>query len=230
MLINPYHDKRGNIIDYYAVLSVPYLAEKDLIRSAFCNLIKLYHPDISGNNDEKYKDFTDLIIKGYKVLSDDNLRSEYNKQLFNQLKFNNKGYQYLPRNRVKYSISLKDLLQKKLLNKKMKRIDRVYNIGQDVEIFITPREAERGAIAIIELPSRTSCYICYGENRWCHICNGVGRIPAASHLEVEILPFTKDGTVVEVDLMKKRPDRFTNFRMRNLRVKISIIGKIKESA
>lgn len=230
MLKNPYQDDRGNIIDYYAVLHIPYQAGKELIRSAFCNLIKIYHPDISGKTGEKDKKITDMLIKGYKVLIDDNLRKDYNKQLFSKLKFSRKGYIVIPRSRVKYSYSLKDLLLNRLLNKDMRRKDRLYNIGQDMEIFVTPQELMRGAIAIIELPSRTSCHVCYGENRWCHICNGVGRIPSASHLEVEIMPDTEDGTVIDVDLMKIKPDRFTNFRMKNLRVKISVIGRKPEHA
>ena len=228
MIKNPYRDERGNIIDYYAVLHIPYQAKKELIRSAFCNLIKIYHPDISGKTGEKDKRITHMLIEGYKVLSDDSLRKDYNKELFSKLKFNKKGYVYIPRSRVKYSYSLKDLLNNRLLGKKLKHKDRLYNIGQDVEILVSPRETTIGAIAVIELPSRTSCYICYGEDRECHACHGVGRISSASHLEVEIMPGTKDGTVVDVDLMKLKPDRFTTFTMKNLRVKISVAGKAKK--
>ncbi|MCP4726771.1 MAG: DnaJ domain-containing protein [bacterium] len=227
MIRGPYHNDKGKIIDYYEVLSIPYKAKKELIRSAFCNLIKHYHPDISGKNSDKDKKITDLLIKGYKVLINDNLRSDYNKQLFSELRFNEMGYVYLPKTRVKYSISLKDLLATRLLNKKIKHKDRIYKFGQDVEIFLTPQEIQRGAIAVVELPSRKNCYICYGEDPYCHICNGVGRIPGASNLEVKISPNTPGGTFVDVDLMKVRPDRFTIFRMRTLRVKISIIGKSK---
>ncbi len=228
MIKNPYRDERGNVIDYYAVLRVPYQAKKELIRSAFCNLIKIYHPDISGKTAEKDRRITGMLIDGYKVLSDDNLRKEYNKQLFSKIKFNGKGYVYVPRSRVKYSYSLKDLLNNRLLGKKQKHRDRLYHIGQDVEIFVTAQELSTGAIAIIELPTRTSCCVCYGEDRECHACRGVGRIPSASHLEVEIAPGTRDGTFVDVDLMKVRPDRLTTFTMKSLRVKILMAGKVKK--
>lgn len=225
MIRSPYQDERGNIIDYYTVLHIPYQSKKELIRSAFCNLIKLYHPDISGKRGDKEKYITNMLIDGYKILSDDKLRRDYNKALFSKLKFNKNGYIHVPRSRVKYSYSLKDLLNNRLLGKKMKHKDRLYNIGQDVEILVTPQEISTGAIAVIELPARTSCYVCYGEDRECHACRGVGRIPSASRLEVEIKPGTKDGTVVDVDLMEMRPDRFTTFTMKSLRVKILIAGK-----
>ena len=96
--------------------------------------------------------------------------------------------------------------------------------GQDIEIFITPKESLKGAIAYIELPSRMTCYVCYGEDRFCNVCNGVGRIPTASHIEVKIHPNTKTGSCIDIDLMKTRPDRLTTFTMKNIRIKITTIG------
>lgn len=221
----PYCDDKGNIIDFYEILNIPYKAEKELIRSAFCNLIKIYHPDISGKNADEDKKKVDLIIKGYKLLIDDELRKEYNSKLLSKSRFSSDGYVYLPKNRVKYSISLKDLLTTRLLNKKIKRKERMRAFGQDVEIFVTPKESEKGAVAFVELPSRMDCYVCYGEDKYCHVCNGVGRIPTASHIEVKIHPYTQNGSTVDIDLMKLRPDRFTSFTMKSLRIKITIIGK-----
>ncbi|MFH0975747.1 MAG: DnaJ domain-containing protein [Spirochaetota bacterium] len=220
----PYCDDKGNLIDFYEILNIPYKAKKELIRSAFCNLIKIYHPDISGKNSDEEKKKVDLIIKGYKILINDELRRDYTKVLLNG-RFSSEGYVYLPKNRIKYSISLKDLLTTRLLNKKIGRKERMRAFGQDIEIFITPKESENGAVAYVELPSRMDCHVCRGEDRYCHVCNGVGRIPTASRLEVNIHPNTKDGSVIDFNLMKLRPDRFTSFTMKNLRIKISIIGK-----
>ena len=224
----PYCDEKGNIIDFYEVLNVPYKARKELIRSAFCNLIKIYHPDISGRYADEDRKKVDLIITGYKLLTDDELRRDYTEKLLSKNRYNNEGYIYLPKSRIKYSISLKDLLTTRLLNKKIKRKERIHKFGQDIEIFVTPGEAEKGAVAYVELPSRINCYVCYGEDRYCHVCNGVGRIPAASHIEVKIHPNTRNGSGIEIDLMKLRPDRFTSFTMKSIRIKITIIGKAKE--
>ena len=220
-----YRDSAGNIIDYYEVLQVPYMAEKEAIRSAFCGLIKMYHPDIVPDRNEKNRDKTELIIRSYKVLIGDDLRKDYNKYLFNERRYSTEGYVYLNRNRIKYSISLKDLVETRLLNKKIKRRDRLYKFGQDIEIFLTPKESETGAVGFIDLPSRTNCFTCYGEDQYCHSCNGLGRIQATSKLEIKIKPNTEHNSFIDVDLIKLRPDRFTTFAMSSIRIKISIIGK-----
>lgn len=224
---NQYCDEKGNIIDFYEILNIPYKAEKELIRSAFCNLIKIYHPDISGKDTDVDKKKVDLIIKGYKVLIDDKLRHDYTKKLLSSHRYDSSGYLFLPKNRIKYSVSLRDLVNTRLLSKKISRNERIRKFGQDVEIFITPKESENGAVAYIELPSRMSCHICYGEDNYCNVCNGVGRIPSVSHIEVRIHPNTENGSFLDIDLMKIKPDRFTSFRMKNLRIKITVIGKSK---
>ncbi len=227
LMNKPYCDEKGNIIDFYEVLNIPYKAGKKLIRSAFCNLIKVYHPDIAGTDTDEDRKKVDLIIKGYKLLIDDNLRQDYTRRLLSKNRFSSEGYVYLPKNRIKYSISLKDLVTTKLLNKKIRRKERLHRFGQDIEIFITPKEAAKGAVAFVELPSRMNCRVCYGEDRYCHVCNGVGRIPTTSHVEVKIHPDTLNGTIIDFDLMKLRPDRFTSFTIKNLRIKITVIGKVK---
>lgn len=217
-----YSDEKGNIINYYEIFNLPYNANKEEIRSAFCNLIKIYHPDISHKNTEIERKKIDFIIKGYKILIDDRLRDDYNRYLLEFNKINEEGYVYLSKKRIKYSFSLKDLLLNRLLNKRMKRKDWIFNIGQDVEIFITPDEARRGAIAFVELPSRMQCPLCYGGNSYCHVCYGVGRIASTSNLEVKIPPHTCNSTMIDIDLMHIKPDIFTSFTMKNLRIKITI--------
>ena len=221
---SPYSDENGNMINYYDIFNITYDADKEKIRSAFCSLVKIYHPDISHKNTEIEKKKIDIIIKGYKILSDEILRQDYNSYLFHSSRINKDGFIYLPKKRVKYCFSLKDLLMKKLLNRKMKRKDWIYNLGQDVEIFIRPDEARKGAIAFVELPSRMNCPMCYGENPTCYICQGVGRVSSTSNLQVKIPPNVDDSTIIDVDLMKVRPDRFTSFTMKTLRIKITIKG------
>ncbi|MDY6935269.1 MAG: DnaJ domain-containing protein [Spirochaetota bacterium] len=225
MMRMSYHDEFGNFVDYYEILNIPYQANKSQVRTAFCNLVKIYHPDISKKNSDDERKKIDLIIKGYKVLIDDSLRLEYNKHLFDRKRYSDEGYVYVPKTRIKFSISLKDLVVSRLLNRKMKREDRIYNFGQDVEIFVTPGEIRRGAIAFIELPSRIPCPLCFGDDSYCRICQGLGRISNTSTIEVKIPPGTKNGTTLNIDLMKIRLHRLTTFTMKNLIIKISIIGK-----
>ncbi len=222
-----YTDERGNLINYYDVLNIPYDAKKEDIRSSFRTLIKLYHPDISGENTVELRKKADLIIRGYKILIDDNLRQEYTKRLISAQKVTPEGYSLIPPKRVKYSMSLGELLKIRLLSKKIRHKDRIYNLGQDVEIFITPGESRRGFVACIDLPSRIACPLCYGKSPDCHICHGVGRIGSTSTLAVTMPPPVEHGCVLDIDLMKMRPDRFTSFTMKMLRVRISVIGMVK---
>lgn len=221
----PYEDAKGNIIDYYEIFSLPYDAEKAQIRSAFCRLVKEYHPDTAERHYDYGGEKIDLIIKGYKILSDEELRREYDHRLLDRKRRNDEGFYYIPKNRVKYSISLRDLLMTRLLHKRFRRKDRVFNFGQDVEIFVNQRETAKGAVAYVELPSRMYCPLCFGQDGECYVCHGVGRISSTANLEVRIPPGLVGGTVIDFDLMKIRPDRFSVFAMKSLRIKISPMGQ-----
>lgn len=220
-----FHDEDGNIINYYDVLNIPSDAAKEDIRSSFYRLIKHYHPDISGENTVEGRKKADLIIKGYKILIDDATRGEYDRVLFSGKHFSPSGYRIIPKKRVKYSMSLSELLKTRMLNKKIRHRERIYKFGQDIEIFITPGESRSGFAACIDLPSRIACPVCYGEQPECHLCHGVGRITSTTMLEITVPPPVEHGRIVEIDLLKSRPDRFTSFTMKTLRIKISIIGK-----
>ena len=87
----------------------------------------------------------------------------------------------------------------------------------------TELESKKGAAAYIELPARMHCPVCAGQNHACHVCNGIGRINTTSQLEVKIPPGIEDGTIIDVDLIKIKPDRFTSFRAGSIRIKITII-------
>jgi hypothetical protein len=122
-------------------------------------------------------------------------------------------------------MSLNELLKIRLLSKKIRHKDRIYNLGQDVEIFITPGEARKGILAYVDLPSRIACPLCFGKDPDCHVCHGIGRIGSISTLAVTLSPPIEHNLRLDIDLMKSRPDRFTSFTMKALRIKISIIGK-----
>ncbi|PKL39217.1 MAG: hypothetical protein CVV44_10160 [Spirochaetae bacterium HGW-Spirochaetae-1] len=216
-----YLDNEGNIIDYYSVFEIPYNAEPHAIRNAFRTLIKQHHPDISHDYSNDNTDLIDLIIRAYRVLADTETRKDYDRYLFKNVQLRYSTTLVIPRRRVKYSASLNELLKANLKPRGIKRKDILLNFGQDIEILVTPEEGRRGAVAYIELPSRMTCPLCSGRNPQCHVCRGMGRIHTTSHLEVSIPPHTESGTVIDVDLLKIRPDRFTSFRARGIRIRIS---------
>lgn len=61
--------------DYYQILGVPENADDETIKKAFRELAKKYHPD-RGGDAEKFK----KIVEAYRVLSDKNLRREYDQK------------------------------------------------------------------------------------------------------------------------------------------------------
>lgn len=220
-----YYDKNGNIIDFYAIFNIPYDAADDEIKSAFRTLIKRYHPDLSQSHSEQNAEKIEVIIRGYHLLIDEDARRDYDRALFQSRDPRSGALPVIPKKRIKYSASLSELLRARLNPRRMKRRDILYNIGQDVEIFITPLEAKRGALAFIDLPSRMYCPLCMGGHSDCYLCQGTGRISTSSQLEVRIPPYVDDSTFIDVDLLNIKPDRYTSFTVRHLRIKITVVQK-----
>ncbi|MBH1939564.1 DnaJ domain-containing protein [Mobilitalea sibirica] len=62
-------------VDYYKILQVHYLAEPEVIESAYKRLAKKYHPDVSKAKDSDIR--MKQINEAYEVLSDANKRKKY---------------------------------------------------------------------------------------------------------------------------------------------------------
>jgi DnaJ-class molecular chaperone len=222
---NKIYTRDGSVVDFYEIFNIGYSAGRDEIRSAFCGIIKLFHPDMSGGKSSADSAKIDLIVTGYRILTDDISRREYDSRLFRTKNLSAEGLPVIPGRRIKYSSSLKNIIDARLSMKKMKRADKIYNLGQDIEIFITQSESIRGAVAYIALPARIYCPSCGGQDRECYVCGGVGRISTTSHLEVKINPPAADASIIDVDLMGNRPDKFTFYTMKSLRIRITIINR-----
>ncbi len=222
---NPFYDKNGNIIDYYTIFGIGRDADGEEVRSAFRRLIKQYHPDLSPSRSEHLIEKIDVIIRGYRILCDEGARRDYDRELFASDGDHSGAKRIVSKKRIRYSTTLTDMLRARLRPGHIKRRDILYNLGQDIEIFITPLEAGLGVTAYIELPARMYCPLCSGGDSGCYLCSGVGRIHTTSQLEVRIPPHVDDSTFIDIDLLKVKPDNLTSFAMKSLRIKITIISK-----
>jgi curved DNA-binding protein CbpA len=63
-------------IDYYELLQVSPTASFEVIRVAYRQLSKMYHPDVSNQDGEKFK----LIKEAYDILSNESKRDKYDLQ------------------------------------------------------------------------------------------------------------------------------------------------------
>jgi len=66
-------------IDYYKILEVSFHANKVDITKSYRRLTKKYHPDLNGGN-RQYEEKLALVIKAFKILTDDELKSSYDKE------------------------------------------------------------------------------------------------------------------------------------------------------
>lgn len=65
--------------DYYQILAVIDSAEDAVIKAAYKALIQIYHPDRYEGDKHEANQKTKDILEAYRVLSDPDLRAEYNK-------------------------------------------------------------------------------------------------------------------------------------------------------
>ncbi len=205
----------------YELLEISPHSTKEEIRKAFCIKVKTLHPDATGFSSERFTTELQKIIEAYRILIDDRERAHYDATFLQYASKPDKHY--IPQKRIRYSISLKDLLKKEFLPKKMRRKDIVHEFDHDIEIVCTQQEIANGLVALVQLPSRILCPLCNGQHRDCYVCNGLGRISSASTFEIA-LPFDiTHTTILTVDLRKYRPDTFTDLTIKYLRIKVTIV-------
>lgn len=94
--------------NYYSILEVDENASKEVIDKAYKVLVKKYHPDLQldSKNEEKIRD----INEAYRVLSDDFLREQYDKeykekkQKYSNLQENDYSKLYREKERLRFQL------------------------------------------------------------------------------------------------------------------------------
>lgn len=69
---------------WYETLEIPRNAKPEMIKKAYVALVKKYHPDRAGSDEEKQDEYNERLLKimaAYEVLSDPKRREEYDAEL-----------------------------------------------------------------------------------------------------------------------------------------------------
>lgn len=65
---------------HYTILGVPPNASADMIKKAYVSMVKQYHPDRAGSDEEKQDEYNERLLKimaAYEILADPAMRAEY---------------------------------------------------------------------------------------------------------------------------------------------------------
>ncbi|CAD8159016.1 unnamed protein product [Paramecium octaurelia] len=85
--------KFNQLKDYYAILNISKTNDQPTIKKAYYALAKKFHPDVNQGKEDKFKE----VNEAYEVLSDDNIKKEYdaarapqsqNSQTYQQQQYN----------------------------------------------------------------------------------------------------------------------------------------------
>ncbi len=209
----------------YDILNVPYHASIDDIKQSFWSMAKRYHPDSSQNGDPRK---FEIITKAYKILGNEQLKKSYDKKILSKnVIFDQSGHGYakIPKKRIEYISSLKNLTNHGLLNKKLiKRKHRLANFQYDVSIGITLNENRQGVICSIPLPARGVCTVCYGSDRMCYLCDGIGNILTVEDLNLIVPPNSTNHSIIEINLKDNPPKNMMHFTLETIRILIYLIN------
>ncbi|MGB9621435.1 MAG: J domain-containing protein [Brevinematia bacterium] len=218
----------SNFIDYYQILQLDFGATIDEIKSSFRKLAKTYHPDVSKKNDKDFK----IIIEAYKVLSDPELRKKYDEDYLKYRSSKEKVHskkekkvrkgRFVDQSRVEYKMSFLNLTKAGFdLRKKFSREDFLEELGEDIVVYLTDEEVREGAILKIKIPARSVCPVCYGGNRNCYLCDGIGYVNVLEEIQVDIPSGMKDNNYIDIhlsDYPKKRG--ITKFSFNQIRIRV----------
>ena len=165
--------------DYYEILGVSRSASNDELKSAFRNLARQYHPDVSEdpNAEEKFKE----INEAYAVLSDADKRAAYDR--YGHAGVSSQGMPDFT------NIDLSDILEGIFgfggFGSANRRSRNAPRRGADLSsrITLTFEEAAFGVEKEIQITRDETCETCHGSGakpgtspRTCQQCNGQGEV------------------------------------------------------
>ena len=199
----------------YIVLGIPPSASAAMIRSAYRTLAKAYHPDrIGPGGASQFRE----ISEAYRVLSDPALRGAHNAALQAERAHAEHTGRWGPggveplvaepiavrRNfHASHPSVEEEFVDWTMRNFTDRHIPKSgYHREADIEVILTPEEAEIGGILPIEVPAFSLCSVCGGSGRdwfsFCLSCSGTGVREGRRTARLQIPRLVQDGTTWEV--------------------------------
>ena len=228
----------GTRNNYYIVLGVPRTESSSGIRAAFRELAKRYHPDRAGAGAAaRFQE----IAEAYETLSDPQRRRHYNHTLEESERpatriaepLRSRAVRPKPEPLVRESRSLfrdygsigpsfaeiYERFARNFTGRGIAKGERLEAV--DVEVVLSAEEALQGVAVPIAVPVLRRCPICGGSGEdWLFQffrCGQRGFVEREETIEVDLPPFLRSGTIVDVLL---RDIGIRNFVLR-LRVQIA---------
>jgi molecular chaperone DnaJ len=210
--------------DYYELLNLDKDADKRDIKRAFHELAKQLHPDVyrnepsdSGSSD-RYGNVPSgvgflEILTAYETLIDDGKREAYNaalqaleEDIERTIAKGRARNVFLPKSRVSFAISLKDVASLRVPPRKGNHRRRGFANpkGYHVCVDLTESELAMGSLVEIDVPAHVVCPVCRGDRVHCGFCSSKGQVLRAVPVAVAIPGHLTHGEIFALPLRTPR--------------------------
>jgi DnaJ-class molecular chaperone len=210
---------------YYDLFNLGKDADKRDIKRAFHALAKQLHPDVHLNvhSDSASSDMHRNVSSGggsflevlaaYETLIDDGKREAYNatlraleKDIEKDLARGRSRNVRLPKSRVSFALSLKDIASLRVPPREGNRRRRGFSNpkGYHVCVDLTEAELAMGSLVEIDVPAHVVCPVCRGDRVHCAFCSSKGQVLRAVPVAVPIPGHIAHGEVFSVPLRTLR--------------------------
>lgn len=179
----------GNMKGFYTVLRIAPDSTIAEIKAAYRDLAKRLHPDRGGDPAMFCR-----VQEAYEVLSDANLRRDYDERL-RRLPFGGRPYKTVVPSVQTEPLDVYDDLVDVLARRfGLNRRSRAAG-----EIILSRAEAEKGVNLELQIPFQMICERCFGFGGTilsvCRKCRGRGMIDGSKKAYLSVDPGTRDGDV-----------------------------------
>jgi DnaJ-class molecular chaperone len=206
--------------NHYLTLGLRMTDHDNGLRHAFCALVRHYHPDRVGANGTP---FYQEIVEAYHVLSDADRRNDYERGLRDAgasaarwaawplPDFNTPRDSDLPTDarllsNSRISWPSLDIVREQVLKNFLRARPPSQRLAEAInaQLTLTPQDAARGGIAMIEAPAIYPCPACHGSGQDdgcpCPVCDEIGVVEEKESIPVEIPAMFEPHQQIEIPL------------------------------